>query len=164
MSNARRSEARPAAYLKRVVHRQFKKKRATPLYIWFIAVVLYIDVDEMRGCKVHARCQCQYTWESSVLTSRTDQFQRWRFQIREVLRLALKVVNRVPQFFDLLEDRAEVFFLELIASVPTKALNHDKSFTNPAFFRSLGRLQVGSAGRGSFNRGCRLTCSRARGE
>jgi hypothetical protein len=28
----------------------------------------------------------------------------------------------------------------------------------------LGRLQVDSAGRGSFGGGCRLTCSRARGE
>jgi hypothetical protein len=118
----------------------------------------------MRGCKSHARYQRRHMCTSSIFASQTDQFQRRRFQIREDLRLALKVINRVLQFFDLLEDRADVFFLELIASVPTEALNHDKSFTNPAFFRSLGRLQVGSAGRGSFNRGCRLTCSRARGE
>jgi hypothetical protein len=100
---------------------------------------------------------------SSVFASQTDQFQRRRFQIREDLRLALKVINRVLQFFDLLEDRAEIVFPKLVASVPTEALNDGKSFPNSAFFRSLSRLQVDSVGRGSFSRGCRLTLSRARG-
>jgi hypothetical protein len=118
----------------------------------------------MRGCKSHARCQRGHMCTSSVFASQTDQFQRRRFQICEDLRLALKVINRVLQFFDLLEHRAKIVFPKLVASVPTEALNDGKSFTNSAFFCSLGRLLVNSAGRGSFGGGCRLTCSRARGK
>jgi hypothetical protein len=83
-----------------------------------------MDVDQMRGCKSHARYQRRHVSTSSVFASQTDQFRRRRFQIRKDLHLALKLGNRVPQLFDLLEDRAEVFFLELMASVPTEALDH----------------------------------------
>jgi hypothetical protein len=98
---------------------------------------------------------------SSVFASQTDQSQRRRFQIREDLRLALKVINRVLQFFDLLEHRAEIVFPKLVASVPTEALNDGKSFADSAFFLSLGGLQVGSD---TFGGGSRLICSGTRGE